>query len=131
MVIKTVWKLMIENCRHDSPGVNLRPYRNLWWCLDKDAQAMVPMWSHNAEEMLVDQAEYELVAVPLTSISFVTARTIKVKRRSVLATTTKKPRKCSHGSVSTLWYTLIHLGGTGLNRGTQLNPSDANDRRAS
>lgn len=46
--------------------------------LDKDAQAVVPRWSHNPEEMLVDQAEYELARIPLTSISLVTARTIKV-----------------------------------------------------
>ena len=51
--------------------------------LDKDARAMVPKWSHSPEEMLVDQAEYDLAAVPLTSISLVTARTIKVKRRSI------------------------------------------------
>lgn len=54
--------------------------------LDKDARAVVPWWSHNPEELLVDQPDYELTRVPLTSISLVTTRTIKVKRRSVLNT---------------------------------------------
>ena len=54
--------------------------------LDKDTLAVVPSRSHNPADMLVDQPEYELTIVPLTSISLVTARTIKVKRRSVPCT---------------------------------------------
>ena len=34
----------------------------------------------------MDQPDYEVTRVPLTSISLVTTRTIKVKRRSVLNT---------------------------------------------
>lgn len=59
---------------------------------DKDAQAMVPKWSHNPEDLLVDQAEYELAAVPLTSVSLVTSKTIKVKRRSVSTMTAEWSR---------------------------------------
>jgi len=83
---------MITNCidAHDRElssrftGVTLALIKTLGRRLDKDAEAMVPKWSHNPEELLVDQAEYELAEVPLTSISFVTGRTIKVKRRSIL-----------------------------------------------
>lgn len=48
----------------------------------KDAEALLPRWSHDPGEMLVDQAEYELTRIPLTSVSLVTMKTIKVKRRS-------------------------------------------------
>lgn len=50
--------------------------------LDKDAEVVVPRWSHNPEKMLVDQAEYELTRISLTSVSLVTMKTVKVKRRS-------------------------------------------------
>lgn len=46
---------------------------------DKEARTVVPRWSHNPEDMLVNQPEYELTKVPLTSINLVTTRTIKVK----------------------------------------------------
>jgi len=91
---------------------------------------MVPKWSHNPEELLVEKPEYELAQVPLTSISFVTARTIKVKRRSV-STTMEKPRERLHGFVSTLWHALVPLGGAGLDRGTPLCPSHANNPQTS
>lgn len=58
--------------------------------LDKDALAVVPSWSHNPADMLVDQPEYELTRVPLTSISLVTTRTIKVKPRSVPGATIER-----------------------------------------
>ena len=84
---------MITNCidAHDrqlssrSTGVTLALIETLCRGLDTDAEAMVPRWSHSPEELLVDQAEYELAEVPLASISFVTGRTIKVIRRSVLS----------------------------------------------
>lgn len=50
---------------------------------DKDTLAVVPSRSHNPADMLVDQPEYELTIVPLTSISLVTARTIKVELDSI------------------------------------------------
>lgn len=49
--------------------------------LDKAAEVIAPRWSHSPEEMLVDQPEYELAKIPLTSVSLVTMKTIKVKRR--------------------------------------------------
>lgn len=61
---------------------------------DKDAKEVVPRWSHNPEEVLVNEEEYELKRVPLTSISLVTTRIIKVNRRSV---TNESPTECSHG----------------------------------
>ena len=83
---------MITNCidAHDRglssrfTGVTLALIETFGRPLDKEAEAVVPRWSHNPEELSVDQAEYELAEVPLTSISFVTGRTIKVIRRSVL-----------------------------------------------
>lgn len=85
--MSTVWKLTIDTCRCDSPGVDLTLVGPLEHRSDKDAQAVVPRWIHNPEDLLVDQTEYELVEVPLTSVSLVTAKTIKVKRRSVLTMT--------------------------------------------
>jgi hypothetical protein len=78
---------MIDSRRHDPPGINLPSVGFLDPRLDTDDQAVVPRWSHNPEEMLVDQPDYEVKKVPLTSISLVTSRTIKVKRRSALTTT--------------------------------------------
>lgn len=83
---------MITNCigAHDRElssrftGVTLALIEILGHRLDKDAEAIVPRWSHNPGELLVDRAEYELAQVPLTNISFVTGRTIKVIRRPVL-----------------------------------------------
>lgn len=45
---------------------------------DVDPQAIPPCWPPTPEALMGDQAQYELRAVPLTSISLVTNKTIKV-----------------------------------------------------
>lgn len=90
----------------------------------------MPRWSHNPEEILVDQPEYEVTKVPLTSISLVTARTIKVKRRSI----TKHDHRKVDGlptrvSCLTLWHMSTHLGGSRFDLERQLNPFYASSCR--
>lgn len=46
--------------------------------IDIDAQAVTPRWPPTPEPLLIDDGVYELVTVPLTSISLITNRTIKV-----------------------------------------------------
>lgn len=84
-LIITVCRLLIVNRPRGSPGVNLT--LTVDPRLDKDGRVVVPRWSHSPEEMLVDQAEYDLARVSLTSISLVTTKTIKVKRRPFLMST--------------------------------------------
>jgi hypothetical protein len=45
---------------------------------DVDVQAVVPQWNPDPDSLLIDQGEYEFARVPLTSISFITSKTIKV-----------------------------------------------------
>jgi len=67
--------------------------------LDKDAQVVVPKWTVHPEEMLVDQAEYELTGVTLTSISLVTTRAIKVRTALGPNAIVKVSTKCSRDFV--------------------------------
>jgi antiviral helicase SKI2 len=48
--------------------------------LDVDVQAVPPQWPPSAQHLVVEDGEYELIVVPVTSIAFVTSRTLKVMR---------------------------------------------------
>lgn len=48
--------------------------------LDEDEQVVPPQWPPLAQNLVVDDGVYELGVVPITSIAFVTSRTLKVMR---------------------------------------------------
>lgn len=54
------------------PRINIHPK-------DVDSQNITPRWPPNPSQLAVAGGVYELVAVPLSSISFVTSRTLKVR----------------------------------------------------
>ena len=47
---------------------------------DIEPQAVPPRWPPTPESLAVNDGVYEMTAVPLTSISLVTGRTLKVHR---------------------------------------------------
>ncbi|KAJ7508688.1 ATP-dependent RNA helicase [Mycena galericulata] len=51
---------------------------------DMDPQAVTPRWPPSPESLVVVDGVYEVTAVPLTSISFVTGRTIKIDVDSIV-----------------------------------------------
>ena len=54
------------------------PFPSLTGTIEADPQAVTPRWPPTPESLLVDDTTYELVTVPLTSVSLVTNRSIKV-----------------------------------------------------
>lgn len=52
--------------------------------VDIDPQAVPPRWPPSAESLVVKDGTYELTAVPLTSITYVTNKTLKVCGRDTL-----------------------------------------------
>jgi len=48
--------------------------------LDVDVQVVPPHWPPSAQDLVVEDGTYELIDVPITSITLVTSRTLKVMR---------------------------------------------------
>lgn len=54
--------------------------------LDIESDAIPPTWPLEPDSLIMDDATYELRAVPLTSIAFITNKLVKVKQQFKIPT---------------------------------------------